>query len=75
MMPLDSTGGTFSRNVLGGKLETCSLQPLTGFTRTATGFLLGLHKASAFHNGSRFGCDSRQDLVTDRGNFSRGARV
>ncbi len=33
-MPLDSTGGSFSRNVLGGKLETCSLEPKTGWTRS-----------------------------------------
>lgn len=33
-MPLDSTGGSFSRNVLGGKLETCSLAPKTGWTRS-----------------------------------------
>ncbi len=33
-MPLDSTGGTFARNVLGGKLQTCSLDPITGWTRT-----------------------------------------
>lgn len=33
-MPLDSSGGSPSRNVLGGPLQTCSLEPLTGFTRT-----------------------------------------
>ena len=33
-MPLDSTGGSGSVNVLGGRLETCSLDPLTGWTRT-----------------------------------------
>ena len=33
-MPLDSTGGSPSRNVLGGRLETCSLDPRTGFTRS-----------------------------------------
>ena len=38
-MPLDSTGGSKARpnparNVLGGPLETCSLDPKTGFTRT-----------------------------------------
>ncbi len=33
-MPLDSTGGSKARNVLGGTLETCSLDPKTGFTRT-----------------------------------------
>ena len=33
-MPLDSTGGSSARNVLGGALEPCSLQPRTGFTRT-----------------------------------------
>ena len=34
MMPLDMTGGGAARNVLGGRLETCSLEPRTGFTRT-----------------------------------------
>ena len=33
-MPLDSAGSSPSRNVLGGRLETCSLDPRTGFTRT-----------------------------------------
>ena len=33
-MPLDATGGSQARNVLGGPLETCSLDPRTGFTRT-----------------------------------------
>ena len=33
-MPLDSTGGSRARNVLGGSLETCSLDPLTGWTRS-----------------------------------------
>jgi uncharacterized protein (DUF2237 family) len=35
-MPLDSTGGIPlpARNVLGGRLELCSADPLTGFTRT-----------------------------------------
>lgn len=33
-MPLDSTGGSRALNVLGGTLETCSLDPRTGFTRT-----------------------------------------
>lgn len=34
-MPLDSTGGGRQRshNVLGGKLEPCSITPLTGFFR------------------------------------------
>ncbi len=33
-MPLDESGFTPSLNVLGGRLETCSLDPRTGFTRT-----------------------------------------
>jgi len=37
-MPLDSTnggdGGSQARNVLGSQLQTCSLDPRTGFTRT-----------------------------------------
>src|SRR3954471_22967266 len=34
-MPLDDTGGQRrARNVLGGVLELCSLDPRTGFTRT-----------------------------------------
>ncbi len=33
-MPLDSTEGSPSRNVMGGRLETCSLDPRTGFTRS-----------------------------------------
>ncbi len=33
-MPLDATRPNKSLNVLGGVLETCSLDPLTGFTRT-----------------------------------------
>ncbi len=33
-MPLDDTAPTHSQNVLGGRLETCSLDPRTGFTRT-----------------------------------------
>ncbi len=35
-MPLDSTGGAPvpARNVLGGRLVTCSVDPLTGFTRS-----------------------------------------
>ena len=38
-MPLDDThpnqhGATPRYNVLGGTLETCSLDPMTGFTRT-----------------------------------------
>ena len=33
-MPLDTTGGSAARNVLGGQLQTCSLDPRTGFTRT-----------------------------------------
>lgn len=33
-MPLDSTGSSRARNVLGGVLETCSLDPRTGFTRS-----------------------------------------
>ena len=33
-MPLDSTGGSQARNVLGGRLEMCSLDPRTGFTRS-----------------------------------------
>jgi len=35
-MPLDSTGGLPgpARNVLGGRLASCSTDPLTGFTRT-----------------------------------------
>ncbi len=33
-MPLDSTGSGRARNVLGGVLEMCSLDPRTGFTRT-----------------------------------------
>lgn len=32
-MPLDATGHSRARNVLGGVLQTCSLDPLTGFTR------------------------------------------
>ena len=32
-MPLDATGPSRARNVLGGTLQTCSLDPLTGFTR------------------------------------------
>lgn len=36
-MPFDETGGErgrrLSRNVLGGVLESCSMQPLTGFFR------------------------------------------
>ena len=32
-MPLDATGHSRARNVLGGTLETCSLDPLTGFMR------------------------------------------
>ncbi len=35
-MPLDSTGGQPipARNVLGGRLQSCSTEPLTGFTRS-----------------------------------------
>ena len=33
-MPLDTAGGSQARNVLGGALATCSLDPRTGFTRT-----------------------------------------
>jgi uncharacterized protein (DUF2237 family) len=33
-MPLDSAGGSASRNVLGGRLQMCSLEPRTGFTRS-----------------------------------------
>ena len=33
-MPLDATGHSRARNVLGGTLELCSLDPLTGFTRS-----------------------------------------
>lgn len=33
-MPLDAARPNKSLNVLGGVLETCSLDPLTGFTRT-----------------------------------------
>lgn len=33
-MPLDDTGSNRARNVLGGALETCSLAPRTGFTRS-----------------------------------------
>ena len=35
-MPLDSTGGAPvpAKNVLGGRLETCSVEPMTGFTRS-----------------------------------------
>lgn len=33
-MPLDSAGGSQARNVLGGVLQTCSLEPRTGFTRS-----------------------------------------
>ena len=33
-MPLDATRPNKSLNVLGGVLETCSLDPLTGFTRS-----------------------------------------
>ena len=36
-MPLDATGrgpGGAARNVLGGRLDICSLDPVTGFTRT-----------------------------------------
>ena len=35
-MPLDSTGGAPvpARNVVGGRLETCSMDPITGFTRS-----------------------------------------
>ena len=34
-MPLDATNaGGPARNVLGGPLRTCSLEPLTGWTRT-----------------------------------------
>ena len=33
-MPLDDTGINRARNVLGGMLELCSLDPRTGFTRT-----------------------------------------
>ena len=33
-MPLDTTGGSQARNVLGARLVTCSLDPKTGFTRT-----------------------------------------
>lgn len=33
-MPLDAAGGSRALNVLGGSLELCSLDPLTGFTRT-----------------------------------------
>ena len=33
-MPLDTTSGSAARNVLGGRLETCSLDPRTGFTRS-----------------------------------------
>ena len=32
-MPLDATGHSRARNVLGGTLEMCSLDPLTGFMR------------------------------------------
>ena len=33
-MPLDDAAPTRSLNVLGGTLQTCSLDPRTGFTRT-----------------------------------------
>ena len=33
-MPLDAARPNKSLNVLGGVLETCSLDPMTGFTRT-----------------------------------------
>ena len=33
-MPLDAARSNRSLNVLGGTLETCSLDPMTGFTRT-----------------------------------------
>ncbi len=35
-MPLDATGGLpeAAKNVLGGRLRLCSIDPLTGFTRT-----------------------------------------
>ena len=33
-MPLDAARPNRSLNVLGGALETCSLDPMTGFTRT-----------------------------------------
>ncbi len=33
-MPLDDTASTRALNVLGGVLQTCSLDPMTGFTRT-----------------------------------------
>lgn len=33
-MPLDSTAGSRALNVLGGQLETCSLEPRTGWTRS-----------------------------------------
>jgi uncharacterized protein (DUF2237 family) len=34
-MPLDTTGQRLpARNVLGGRLQACSLDPLTGYTRT-----------------------------------------
>ena len=33
-MPLDDAASTRSLNVLGGTLQTCSLDPRTGFTRT-----------------------------------------
>ena len=33
-MPLDDTAPSRARNVLGGALLTCSLDPRTGFTRT-----------------------------------------
>jgi uncharacterized protein (DUF2237 family) len=35
-MPLDTTGQPLpARNVLGGRLQVCSLNPLTGFTRSS----------------------------------------
>ena len=62
-MPLDSTGGSSSRNVLGGRLQMCSLEPRTGFTRS------GCCETGPQDTGSHTGCAVMRAVFLA---FSRG---
>lgn len=75
-MPFDETGGRApAKNVLGGRLQSCSMQPLTGFYRNGccnTGPEdFGCHSVCAVMTAEflRFSAQAGNDLSTPRPEF------
>ena len=62
-MPLDAARSNRSLNVLGGTLETCSLDPMTGFTRN------GCCETGPEDHGSHTVC---AEVTAEFLDFSRG---